>query len=193
MNLDYLKKFVTVVIMFSLLGFFQAAIPFTAQPTHQTLTYELSFEDFQITQSAQGDEVVIDDFGRLLVMGKPNLPSKIISIAVPPNAEIIDVSVQSKETILLDGTYQIPPCPVPKIIGENEPNEDMEETYESNYLQTYTTDDPYPEQIGEFVRSSQYRKYELVDVRINPFTYYPLSGKLEFHKHITIDITYGEN
>jgi hypothetical protein len=192
MKLDYLKKIVTVVIMFSLLGFFQAANPFTAESPHQTLTYELSFEDFQITQTTQGDEVTIDSFGRLLIMGKPNLPSKIISIAVPPNAEIKDVIVHSQETILLDGTYEIPPCPVPQIIGENEPNGEMEETYESNYLQTYSTDDPYPEQIGEFLRPSQYRKYELVDIRINPFTYYPLSEKLAFHKDIIIDITYEE-
>ena len=50
-----------------------------------------------------GDEISIDDFGRLLVPGKPNMPSKIISIAIPPGANVIDVNYKVESEHVLPG------------------------------------------------------------------------------------------
>jgi hypothetical protein len=54
----------------------------------------------------------------------------------------------------------------------------------------YGQNNPYPLSIGEVVGTGGYRKYNLVDVRITPFVYYPLSGKLMYYPDITVTVQY---
>jgi hypothetical protein len=57
-----------------------------------SITVTIPIGNYQIKEEKQGFEVAIDNFGRLLIPGKPNLPSKIFSIAIPPGAKVRDVS-----------------------------------------------------------------------------------------------------
>ena len=50
--------------------------------------------------------------------------------------------------------------------------------YDDNYEAAYGCDTPYPAKVAEFVRRAGYRKYNLVDVRVTPFSYRPASGRL---------------
>ena len=139
-----------------------------------------------------GDEISIDDFGRLLVPGKPNMPSKIISIAIPPGANVIDVNYKVESEDVLPGNYQILSTQLPKITYEKDSDvyENELSQYTKNNEEVYSSNNPYPSSIVEFIQSSGYRKYNLVDVRINPVTYFPLDGKLIYYPEITIDISY---
>jgi hypothetical protein len=128
----------------------------------------------------------------LLVPGKPNLPSKIFAVAIPPGAEVLEVTFNAGEGIVLPGTYEILPSPLPRVIGREDPliYEREREMYEENYNAVYGSDRPYPQSVGEFVRKAGYRNYNLVDVRITPFTYYPLSGSLVYYPDVTVDVRY---
>ncbi len=147
---------------------------------------------YDIQDMEQGQEVLVEDFGRLLVPGKPSLPSKIFAVAIPPGAEVSEVTFTAAEGITLPGSYEISPVPLPRVIGEENPllYERDKRMYEENFNSVYASDEPYPQDVVEFVRTAGYRKYNLVDVRIMPFTYRPLSGQLTYYPEVTIHVNY---
>ena len=185
------NKIITYGIIISLVG-----LAFTSTnvfgDSKDTVTFTVCLDSFDIIDTEDGQEINAEGFGRLLIAGKPNLPSKIFSLAIPPGAEVADINFEASESIVLSGTFDIPPCPLPEVIGQEDPlvRENEEVTFNENFNQVYYGDDPYPSSIGEFVRTSHYRKYNLVDVRINPFTYYPASDQLEYYPEITVEINY---
>jgi hypothetical protein len=147
---------------------------------------------YEIESSEQGDEIYVENFGRLFIPGKPNLPSRIFSIAIPPGAEFVDISYEVSDSVVLPDSYNVPAIDLPRVIGEENPEVYMQELekYEENYNSVYGSDDPYPSSAVEFVQTAGYRKYNLVDVRVIPFTYHPISGQLIYHPEISIDISY---
>jgi len=148
--------------------------------------------EYAIKETDVGYEVSVEGFGHRLVSGKPILPSKIFSIAIPPGAEFVDLSFESNDGIILPGYYYIAPCEAPDVIGVENPivQQKEEQTYESNYESVYTSDEPYPASVVEFVSTAGYRKYNLVDVRVMPFTYHPASGSLVYYPDIDVHVSY---
>ncbi|MCK4347944.1 MAG: hypothetical protein KAW47_04940, partial [Thermoplasmatales archaeon] len=157
-----------------------------------TIGVTIPVGSYEIINTDHGDEISVEDFGRLLVPGKPNLPSKIFAIAIPPGAKVCEVTFDTGEGITIPGTFEVPPSPLPRVIGEEDPviYEQQRKTYEENYNEVYGSDEPYPQYVGEFVRTAGYRKYNLVDVRITPFTYYPLSAILVYHPQVTVNVKF---
>jgi hypothetical protein len=147
---------------------------------------------YELEESPQGQDLSVDNFGRLLVPGKPNLPSKIFSLAIPPGAEVAEVVFDLGEGVVLPGTYRISPSPLPRVIGQEDPQlyERDRRRYEENYNSVYGSDQPYPASVGEMVRTAGFRKYNLVDVRITPFIYRPLSGQLTYYPQVTVRLSY---
>ncbi|MCX6671530.1 MAG: C25 family cysteine peptidase, partial [Euryarchaeota archaeon] len=157
------------------------------------ITVTIPIGSYRFVEEEQGYEVRIENFGRLLIPGKPNLPSKIFSIAIPPGAEVQDVTFEAGNDIVLPGEYKITPTSLPRVIGPQDSalNARDQQQYEQNYKSVYGQDSPYPQSIGEVIGTGGYRKYNLVDMRITPFIYYPLSGKLLYHPDITVTVQYA--
>jgi hypothetical protein len=154
---------------------------------------------YEIQDTEQGQQISVENFGRLLVPGKPNLPSKIFAIAIPPGAKVTEVTFNAGEGIVLPGIYEVPPAILPRVIGQEDPliYERHKRMYEENFNSVYRSDEPYPASVGEVVRTAGFRKYNLVDVRVTPFTYLrvqnshrPLSGKLTYYPEVTVHISY---
>jgi hypothetical protein len=143
-------------------------------------------------KTSNADEVTIDDFGKHLVPGTPNLPSKIFSIAIPPGTVFVDLQCTIGEEIVLPDRYDIQPVPAPQINSQD--NHDIQvheaQLYTKNYQATYFVDDAYPESIVEFERTAGFRQYNLVDVRVNPLQYSPLSGTLTYYPDVVVHIQY---
>jgi hypothetical protein len=55
----------------------------------------------------------------------------------------------------------------------------------------YGSNSPYPVSIGDVMGTGGYRKYNLVDVRVTPFSYYPLSGVLIYYPDISVSVSYS--
>ena len=147
---------------------------------------------YEIKHIQPGQEISVENFGRLLIPGKPNLPSKIFAIAIPPGAEVAEVTFDLGEGITLPGSYEISPAPLPRVIGQEDPllYERDRQMYEENFNSVYRSDEPYPASVGEVVRTAGFRKYNLVDVRVTPFTYRPLSGQLTYYPEVTVRVSY---
>jgi hypothetical protein len=157
-----------------------------------TINVNISVGTYKITKTGQTHEISVENFGRLLIPGKPNLPSKIFSIAIPPGAQFKGIHFETLNSVILPGKYNVPPVPLPRVVGEEKPGVYQHElqVYEKNYKSVYMSDNPYPSSAVEFVQTSGFRKYNLVDVRVNPFTYYPLSGKLVYYPDVKVYVSY---
>jgi hypothetical protein len=165
-----------------------------AEPVLQdgTVNVPIPVGAYEVRHAADGQEVYVEDFGRLLIPGKPNLPSRIFAIAIPPGAQVAGITFDVGEGVLLPGTYQISPASLPRVIGEESPllYERERQMYEENYNSVYGSDEPYPSSVGEFVRTAGFRKYNLVDVRITPFSYRAQSGELIYYPEVAVNISY---
>ena len=160
--------------------------------TDGVISTKITSESYTIKTTEFGDEVSIEKWGHLLIPGMPNLPTKIFSIAIPPGAELVDISFELSDGLALDGSFNVPPVALPVVIGEVNPevHEKELQVYEENYNSVYFSDNPYPSSNLEFVRTAGFRKYNLVDVRFNPFTYYPQSGQLVFYSDVEVFVSY---
>jgi hypothetical protein len=157
-----------------------------------SVIFNITVDSFDIRETEKGHEIDVDNFGHLLISGKPNIPSKIFSFAIPPGTEATKININVDEIVVIPGKYNIIPCQPPELIDSENSlhNRDLEKSFDENFEMVYGKNDPYPSTIGEFIQSSHYRKYNLVDIRVNPFTYYPQSGQLQYYPEITIEIEY---
>ena len=167
--------------------------PVDARDGEKTLSVSIEAGSYDIQSTSNGHEITMEGCGRLLVPGKPNLPSKIFAIAVPPGATVDSVTFSPGDEITVPGTYDIPPATLFRVPGDAENPvlyQQDKEMYDSNYSSVYGSDAPYPSANGEFVRKAGFRKYNLVDVRFTPFTYHPESGKLIYHPSLNVEVGY---
>jgi hypothetical protein len=158
---------------------------------------QLRFEtpSFKVVEKNSIDHIFVEDFGRLSTLGGPILPSKIISIALPPSATYLGYTYEFGDSIMIPGNYTIPPLPIPDIVESIniDIKKEYKNIYNKNYQSIYTFDDVYPVEPVEFVNTAYYRQYNLVDLRISPFTYQPLSKTLSYYPSFTINIDYLES
>jgi hypothetical protein len=198
------KIVIGVLISFMMLGSVLAGantVNYSSEGTDSISLFEIGdgeikvtfpLGDYEIISSEYGEEIFLENFGRNLIPGKPNLPSKIFSVAIPPGAIFKDVSYTYGEKMVLEDIYNIQPVVLPRVIGEEDPEiykQDLIE-YNENYESTYGKNEQYPLSVVEFVRTSGFRKYNLVDIRVNPFSYNPISKKLTFYPEVTALISY---
>jgi len=147
-----------------------------------------------IKETETGQEIHYEDYGRLQHPGEPYLPSKIISIALPPDAQFIQYSVLPGEKITLSGTYAVTPVQQAQILSEHtEVLQQHKDDYYQRYTAIYQQNEPYPIQSVEFQGISGYRDYNLIDFRICPFTYQPLTQQLSYYTQATLSIEYTLN
>jgi len=185
---------ITILFMVCfLINMLPTIIPISSESVNDTISYTLTIGNYTLEPTSNGTNIYIDDFGRLLVIGKPNIPSKILSFAISPQATILSIDIISEKSELLNGTYFINPCQIPDIIGDSVNQTNQQDIFDDNYNEVYTNNDPYPATVGEFLQSSHYRKYNMVDIRINPIQYFPQSEEIIFYSEITVNITYELN
>ena len=85
------------------------------------ITVNIPVGGYKINDAKQWHEVTVEGYGRLLLPGKPNLPSKIFSVAIPPGAAVRDVTFETNKGIVIPGVYRIVPSSLPRVIGQENP------------------------------------------------------------------------
>ena len=169
-----------------------ATLTLSAGAEEPTVRVVIPVKAYEIAETAHGQDILLEGFGYLLAPGKPKLPSRVFSVAIPPGAEVVGVDFDAGEGVVLAGSYDIAPAPLPRVIGQEDPSvyRAEKQRYDENYRATYGNDDAYPPRAVEFVRSAGYRQYNLVDVRVTPFAYRPLSGRLVYYPDVTVEVRY---
>lgn len=159
----------------------------------ESISVTIHVGPYEIKNIEDRQEIFVNDFGRLSTPGEPNIPSKIFAIAIPPGAEMVDVVYDAGKGVIIPGAYDISPALLPQVMdGENPFPSGMDiDMFEETFNSIYSSDDLYPAEVVEFVRTAKYRKYDLIDVRVTPITYRPLSGQLVYHPDITVHVKYS--
>lgn len=136
-----------------------------------------------------GDMLLVEDAAYINASGTPNLPCRMITLALPPGA--IVESVQFHGTRQEVGTVTIPPVhPMLPIMRDEDLVARILKTYEAKKDEFYSSDGLYPEAYGELLSTGGLRKYTLVNVACFHFAYRPVSKKLYFVPNITVEINY---
>jgi len=171
-----------------------AAAPGEGLPGGSVQSFRVSVPvgPYALTQTAEGHELSVEGYGHHLAPGKPQLPARIFAVALPPGARILDVRCVRRQGVQLPGTYRIPPVPLPRVIGPEDPAvyAAQRAAYDAELAATCGSDDPYPVEPVELVREAGYRKYNLVDLRVTPCAYRPRSGRLTWYPQVTVELTY---
>ncbi len=135
----------------------------------------------------------IDDYGQTNIPGKPALPSRIYAVAVPPDAIVKNVVVQSRSIEKIPGQHLVKPAGMvmPLMDLSEKELEVYQKEYEDNYRAVYEKDAFWPQKTGNWLGKAGFRKYRLIDVQINPVQYNPVTGEIIVHHDIQIEIVYN--
>jgi hypothetical protein len=184
-----MKKIFLLIICMTFIvsssGFSSAIVNNTDRDTSKSVEFTVSFPDIDEINII-GQRLEIEDFGYLMVPGKPMLPVKNYMFALPPGAKVNSVDFKTGIATQLQGVYDI--TPVEPFLIPSEENS-MEE-WRSNYQATYSSDQAYPADVGRMIGSGTLRKYSYVSVSVCPFRYYPKSKLLEYYDSVEITIHY---
>jgi parallel beta-helix repeat protein len=163
------------------------------QATGDIVTVTLDAADYQITEDEDGFQMItMKDFGSLSQPGEPWLPGKIFYVALPPLAKVNSVTVDGVAPRELPGTYNI--APMPPMLPWTKPNPDevhhIMANWEQRRRESYASEAPYPEEVGQFEGTGGLRKYTFARISFCPFVYYPKSGQLIHYQRASVSINY---
>ncbi|MCX6666362.1 MAG: DUF2341 domain-containing protein [Euryarchaeota archaeon] len=148
-----------------------------------SLLVKLEAKPYKITENEKVEsEIEMEGFGSILVPGCPKLPSKTFLIAVPPGGNVVSVDVVSENHEAIAGLYHI--IPAPPIFNDKDI---IENTIGEN---GYSSSDPYPSNVYEYLGMGQLRKYSFAQIQFSPIVYTPATGELQIYKELTLKITY---
>ncbi len=158
-------------------------------------TITLHAADYAVTASAGGQIVDMEGFGYLGVPGAPRLPMKRFLVALPPGARAVSVEVLAAVTSGLPGEYRIAPhapiMPLPDTPRFADHVDRMRSEWRAEHDAVYLADGACPQHVAWLAGSGGLRKYSYASVAFCPFTYYPLSGRLDYHSEVTVAIRYS--
>jgi len=132
----------------------------------ESISVLVSISPPKAASSAAGDVVWPEGFGRPFGEKESSLPSRIISVALPPEAEFLGVSAEPGRRETVPGAFRIRrTAPAGASSRQNAgPG------------------------IVEFIRTSAYRQYRLVDVRVSPFDWDPSTESLSYIPEVEIAV-----
>ena len=163
----------------------------SCQDTIQTISLSIEIPSSSIIKTQRGEKIIVEDFGRLSKPGEPYLPSKIFSIAIPPGATFVALTVDLGEKRTIPGSHDIYPTEPSDLPQDyNDLAKEQAEMYHSVVTSIYSSDTPYPSQIVTLKGTSGYREYNLVDIQVSPFVYIPCSGTINYYPQITLHVSY---
>ncbi len=135
--------------------------------TKDQLIIEVLNEDFQFIETDDHFSIETSEWHSDLQPGAPDLPGRIINIALPPSGNLrISKLRQEIETIYFDK----PIAPVPKIIENSSTHDFIFQIDEQKYLERQA--------VLEKMEKAYYRFYEYISIKIIPFQYDHVQKKL---------------
>jgi len=136
------------------------------------------------------DFLKLDNCSYLTEPGAPILPLKSITIKLPKNSELIDVTVNIKEK-KLEGNFSIIPCPSP--INSNSQKEPI---FQKNQT-IYNSKTPFPSKSYYYTQKhgidpETNKPIDILTVNIFPLRFVPNEKKILESEQVTISVTYSE-
>lgn len=128
------------------------------------------------------DTFEIIDTGHMSEEGAPRVPQEGIYVAIPENAEVVEVKIVNKTEKELEGKIDLLPAPKPVFEGEEIEYIPNKKIYESN--------DPFPGKYIDFVGIKHISHRKVAHIMIYLFQYKPKSMKVIALESIELEIVY---
>jgi hypothetical protein len=156
-----------------------AAGAYTVRYTAEFRKEELSFDQFKGYDIVRlrGDDYLSD-------VGKPMLPWKELTIALPSGMAVKSVQAVDSKSEAISGEYYIFPAQPPMKIGLSEKDVDFVEPDQ----QTYTSNQPYPSKLVEFTYQTDLAGQGMAVIRLYPVQYVPAEKRLTLYTSINVVI-----
>ena len=118
--------------------------------------------------------------------GEPNLPVKQLTIPLPLDAMVVDISAIGEQKYFGEGFIVEP-------VGEPVPlSEDIETVPITPDENIYSSEEMFPGKLFENAGIQHFRGYDILILTLFPIQYIPASGKLYYYEEITVSIKITE-
>ena len=147
------------------------------------LTVDFSQADLSFSARDGYDQVFMQGLDILRQPGRPQLPVKIVRVAIPPGARVDRVEILKMDLADLPGEYEIYPAQPPQILSLS-PAELEKVSFVQPEQLIYRSREPFPAQAVRVTGSGYLAGYHLADLEICPLVYTPARKKLQFCRSI---------
>jgi hypothetical protein len=160
-----------------------------ARPAHLDHTIEFDESELTIVERDGYDVVTLRGCDLSVDVGRPQLPVRPLTLALPPDARVERIEVlEARSSELLDRYYPIPAqhpriLPVPGLEIPQRP-------FVHPDPRVYGGSEPYPRAIVEFVSSGRLGDVTLVGLAVHPVQFVPSDDKLRFFRKMAIRVHY---
>jgi hypothetical protein len=162
-------------------------LPFVLSAFAGSMSLELSFDPSEMHIVSQAGYQRLFQKGCVPwgEPGQPLLPHRVVSLVVPPGALAPQVTVESKTTVAMPGSYRVQPVAAPRPIGLEEGPPSINED-----PIVYGCADPWPDAIVRRIHSGSKSGFRVVSFVVCPFSYVPSTGKLSLHRRMTMSVSW---
>jgi len=120
-------------------------------------------------------------------VGEPQLPVKLLHIALPPGSKVEQVVVTEAESQILPQEYHLFPAQPPQILSlTNEPI-----SFIPPKPKVYSLTQEYPGKLIEYTKTGFLGGYQLAGILVYPVQYIPSQKKIRFYSHIEFKVRYS--
>jgi hypothetical protein len=173
-----------LALVLALIALTMLAVPAARAGTYsETVTFDPA--DLEFSRSGGFDMVSLEGGRWLDRPGEPRLPLEPYRVALPAGARVTQVGLTLKDSLLIAGSFLIPPCRTPQPIslmahGRYVPAGDS----------VYLMSEFYPATAGEYVGTGCIDGTTICDMLLYPLRYNPVTGALVLSREIEISIDY---
>jgi hypothetical protein len=146
-------------------------------------SFDFSKSDLIFSKEKGYDKVRLNDASFTTDFGMPLLPAKVFYFVIPPYAEVSDVKVSSRTSIVLEGEYDLFPSQPPK-------SENIDFEWINPDLEVYSSTVPYPENLTKYIGEGYFAGYRIASILVFPLQYSPALKKLTIHSKIEVTLEY---
>ena len=164
--------------------FMGAALVAPAPADEQTaVIVEFSPDQLRFDRVGEFDRAVLEAGTMVCRPGEPLLPARRICVALPPEAEALEIRVRSLESQVLPGEYRIFPGQPPSRLNGSPPA-----SFADPDERIYGSSAPYPEVLAVLDGQTDLAGQQMAVVAVYPLQYLPAAGQLILHRKIEITV-----
>ncbi|MFQ6093047.1 MAG: C25 family cysteine peptidase, partial [bacterium] len=135
------------------------------------------------------DVVRMADCDMTREVGEPQLPVKLVHMAVPPGMKVDGFRILAVDREEVEGAYDLFPVQPPQILGM--PGKVVQTLdFAGPKKDVYGSDSPYPEDIVELSAMGSFRGHRLASLLVHPLQYIPAQRKLLLYTRIEFGVSF---
>lgn len=156
-----------------------------ADSDYQTFTFDKS--RLKSSKISGYDVIRYGDLELSREIAAPQVPVKLVRLALPPGKRIASVTIEELDSEELEGWYVLFPTQAPQPLSH--PEVEFIEPAD----QFYSSTDLFPSEVVQVASRGYFSGYNIGTLLVHPVQYSPVRQKLIFHSRIVIRIFYEDS